>query len=64
MSRNFTINTHVNKNNISDYKIGILKSEWNSNITDLLLNSARSHLLEEGVKKIILISKLYLVVWS
>ena len=51
MSRDFTINSHINKNNIIDYKIGILKSEWNSNITDLLLNSAQSYLLEQGVKK-------------
>jgi len=51
MSRDFTINSHINKNNIIDYKIGILKSEWNSNITDLLLNTAKSYLLEEGVKK-------------
>ena len=50
MSRDFTINSHINKNNIIDYKIGILKSEWNSNITDLLLNSAKSYLLEQGVK--------------
>ena len=37
--------------NIADHRITILKSEWNSNITDLLVNSSKAYLLEEGLKK-------------
>ena len=51
MSRDFVISSQINKHNIGDYRIGILKSEWNKSITDLLANSSKSYLLEEGVKK-------------
>ena len=51
MSRDFVISSEINKYNIGDYRIGILKSEWNKSITDLLANSSKSYLLEEGVKK-------------
>ena len=51
MSRDFVISSQINKYNIGDYRIGILKSEWNKSITDLLANSSKSYLLEEGVKK-------------
>ena len=51
MSRDFVISSQINKHNIGDYRIGILKSEWNKSITDLLANSSESYLLEEGVKK-------------
>ena len=51
MSSDFNINSQFNKQNIADHRITILKSEWNSNITDLLVNSSKAYLLEEGLKK-------------
>ena len=51
MSSNFNIHSQFNKQNIADHRITILKSEWNSNITDLLVKSSKAYLLEEGLKK-------------
>ena len=51
MSSDFNINSQFNKQNIAAHRITILKSEWNSNITDLLVNSSKAYLLEEGLKK-------------
>ena len=51
MSSDFNIHSQFNKQNITDHRITILKSEWNSNITDLLVNSSKAYLLEEGLKK-------------
>ena len=51
MSSDFNSNLQFNKQNIADHRITILKSEWNSNITDLLVNSSKAYLLEEGLKK-------------
>ena len=51
MSSDFNIHSQFNKQIIADHRITILKSEWNSNITDLLVNSSKAYLLEEGLKK-------------
>ena len=38
-------------------KVGIIKSSWNNQITDLLYNSSYNFLLESGVQKKNIISK-------
>ena len=51
MSINFSINNRLDKSNFKEYKIGIVKSEWNKNITDSLINSCMSFLLDSGIKQ-------------
>ena len=51
MSINFSIDSKLDKSNFKKYKIGIVKSEWNNNITDSLINSCMSFLLDSGIKQ-------------
>ena len=51
MSINFSINNRLDKSNFKEYKIGIVKSEWNKNITDLLINSCMNLLLDSGIEE-------------
>ena len=51
MSINFSIDNQLYKSNFKEYKIGIVKSEWNNNITDSLINSCMSFLLDSGIKQ-------------
>ena len=51
MSINFSIDSQLDKSNFKKYKIGIVKSEWNNNITDSLINSCMSFLLDSGIKQ-------------
>ena len=51
MSINFSIDSKLDKSNFKKYKIGIVKSEWNNNITDSLINSCMSVLLDSGIKQ-------------
>ena len=51
MSINFSIDNQLDKSNFKEYKIGIVKSEWNNNITDSLINSCMSFLLDSGIKQ-------------
>ena len=36
---------------IESLKIGVVQSEWNSNITDMLMSSCINYFLELGIKK-------------
>ena len=51
MSINFSINNRLDKSNFKEYKIGIVKSEWNNNITDSLINSCMNFLLDSGIEE-------------
>jgi len=51
MSINFSIDNQLDKSNFKEYKIGIVKSEWNNNITDSLINSCMSFLLDSGIEE-------------
>ena len=51
MSINFSIDSKLDKSNFKKYKIGIVKSEWNNNITDSVINSCMSLLLDSGIKQ-------------
>ena len=51
MSIDFNINNNFKKSNLIKFKIGIIKSEWNSQITNLLNDSSLHYLLDAGVNK-------------
>ena len=51
MSINFSIDSKLDKSNFKKYKIGIVKSDLNNNITDSLINSCMSFLLDSGIKQ-------------
>ena len=51
MSINFSIDNQLYKSNFKEYKIGIVKSEWNKNITDSLINSCMNLLLDSGIEE-------------
>ena len=57
MSFDSSPNLNVNNKNFSDLKIGIIRSLWNSNITDILLSSCVNQLKSKGVKSSNLIVK-------
>ena len=61
MSINFSIDSKLDKSNFKKYKIGIVKSEWNNNITDSLINSCMSFLLDSGIIAMIFSSSLALL---
>ena len=51
MGSNLIIDNSFANLNMESIKIGIIQSEWNSNITDMLMSSCKNYLLELGIKK-------------
>tara|TARA_B100001996_G_scaffold362755_1_gene330512 strand:+ start:723 stop:1193 length:471 start_codon:yes stop_codon:yes gene_type:complete len=57
MSFNSPLNLKLNNKDYSSSKVGIIRSLWNSNITDILLSSCIDQLKSNGVKSSNLIIK-------
>ena len=57
MSFNSPFNINLNKIDFSGYKVGIVRSLWNANITDILLSSCINQLKSNGIKSSNLITK-------
>ena len=57
MSFNSPFNINLNKIDFSGYKVGLVRSLWNANITDILLSSCINQLKSNGVKSSNLITK-------
>ena len=50
MSFNSPAFTKYDHKEFKNFKVGIIKSCWNNQITDLLYNSSYNHLIESGIK--------------
>tara|TARA_B100000287_G_scaffold177850_1_gene167894 strand:- start:609 stop:1085 length:477 start_codon:yes stop_codon:yes gene_type:complete len=50
MSFNSPTFTKYDHKEFKNFKVGIIKSCWNNQITDLLYNSSYNHLIESGIK--------------
>ena len=57
MSFDSPINLNLNNKDFSVYKLGVIRSLWNVNITDILLSSCINRLKSNGVKSSNLITK-------
>tara|TARA_X000000368_G_scaffold400298_1_gene372053 strand:- start:384 stop:854 length:471 start_codon:yes stop_codon:yes gene_type:complete len=57
MSFNSPFNINLNKIDFSGYKVGLVRSLWNANITDILLSSCINQLKSNGIKSSNLITK-------
>ena len=57
MSFNSPFNINLNKIDFSGYKVGLVRSLWNANITDILLSSCINQLRSNGIKSSNLITK-------
>ena len=57
MSFDSPFNLNLNNIDFSVYKVGIVRSLWNSNITDILLSSCINQLRSNGIKSSNLITK-------
>ena len=57
MSFDSSFNLNLNNIDFSVYKVGIVRSLWNSNITDILLSSCINQLRSNGIKSSNLITK-------
>lgn len=57
MSFDSPFNSNLNNIDFSVYKVGIVRSLWNSNITDILLSSCINQLRSNGIKSSNLITK-------
>ena len=57
MSLDSPINLNLNNKDFSGYKLGVIRSLWNANITDILLSSCINRLKSNGVKSSNLITK-------
>ena len=57
MSFDSPFNLNLNNIDFSVYKVGIVRSLWNSNITDILLSSCINQLKSNGIKSSNLITK-------
>ena len=57
MSFDSPFNLNLNKIDFSVYKVGIVRSLWNANITDILLSSCINQLKSNGIKSSNLITK-------
>ena len=57
MSFNAPLNINLNKIDFSGYKVGLVRSLWNANITDILLSSCINQLKSNGIKSSNLITK-------
>ena len=51
MGSSLIIDNNFENLNMKSLKIGIVQSEWNSNITDMLMSSCLNYFLELGIKK-------------
>ena len=49
MGSSLILNNNFDNLNFSSLRIGIIQSEWNSQITDLLMMSCRNYFLEVGI---------------
>ena len=50
MSLDSPINLNLNNKDFSGYKLGVIRSLWNANITDILLSSCINRLKSNGVR--------------
>ncbi|MFL2996016.1 MAG: 6,7-dimethyl-8-ribityllumazine synthase [Cytophagales bacterium] len=57
MSFDSPFNSNLNNIDFSVYKVGIVRSLWNANITDILLSSCINQLKSNGIKSSNLITK-------
>lgn len=57
MSFDSPFNLNLNNIDFSVYKVGIVRSLWNANITDILLSSCINQLKSNGIKSSNLITK-------
>ena len=57
MSFDSPINLNLNNKDFSGYKLGVIRSLWNANITDILLSSCINRLKNNGIKSSNLITK-------
>lgn len=57
MSFDSPFNSNLNNIDFSVYKVGIVRSLWNANITDILLSSCINQLRSNGIKSSNLITK-------
>ena len=57
MSFNSPFNINLNKIDFSGYKVGLVRSLWNANFTDILLSSCINQLKSNGIKSSNLITK-------
>lgn len=57
MSFDSPFNLNLNNIDFSVYKVGIVRSLWNANITDILLSSCINQLRSNGIKSSNLITK-------
>ena len=49
MGSSLILDNNFDNLNLSSLRIGIIQSEWNSQITDLLMMSCRNYFLEVGI---------------
>ena len=49
MGSSLILDNNFDDLNLSSLRIGIIQSEWNSQITDLLMMSCRNYFLEVGI---------------
>ena len=57
MSFNSPFNLNLNNIDFSVYRVGLVRSLWNANITDILLSSCINQLKSNGIKSSNLITK-------